>query len=512
MNGRGMLAAAVLAAWGAGIAIFAQREATRSPMERLAESAVRIAPGPTYFAVSEEERHVGFSSFTTDTIPDGLQFTEYEVREVRAVNASGRRVRQVVSRASRALALREVVVSAGGPIATATVLDDSTLLVIREGASGVDTTRERYAKPLLLPSLVPLAVALGEAPSIGDRHAYDVFDPTTLRVRRLSVTLVAESTLLVVDSAAFDASARRWRAEHTDTVQAWRLVEDRAPGLDLWVDALGRTVSSQENATTTHVRTSYEMAFENWRSIGRASGDSVTAPMATMTRVRGAARLARLTLVARGLPIARLAVTAPWQRIVGETIHVSVPVATPRPSGYWLPTHRDFRARHRGDLKVEPGMEVESPAIAGAARRLRNGQADPHRFAETLLRWVSDSIRLEPTLTPPSALTTMRSAAGDADHHTLLYIALARAAGIPARAARGLVRHDDAWLSHSWAEVFVGGDWLPVDPTSGQFPADAAHVRLVLGFVGIAPELERLVSRATLTVVSLTPVTPAPQP
>ncbi|MBC7894517.1 MAG: hypothetical protein H7066_03835, partial [Cytophagaceae bacterium] len=51
-----------------------------------------------------------------------------------------------------------------------------------------------------------------------------------------------------------------------------------------------------------------------------------------------------------------------------------------------------------------------------------------------------------------------------------------------------------------------------VDPTSGQFPADAAHVRLVVGFVGIAPELERLVSRATLTVVSSTPVTPASHP
>ena len=100
---------------------------------------------------------------------------------------------------------------------------------------------------------------------------------------------------------------------------------------------------------------------------------------------------------------------------------------------------------------------------------------------------------------------------GDADHHTLLFIALARAAGIPTRAVRGVVRHDSGWLSHSWAEVFLGGDWLPVDPTSGQFPADAAHVRFVVGFVGIAPELERLISRATLTVVSSSPVTsPAP--
>ena len=43
MNARGLMAIGILAAWGAGIAAFAQREMSRSPREKLAEIA---APDP----------------------------------------------------------------------------------------------------------------------------------------------------------------------------------------------------------------------------------------------------------------------------------------------------------------------------------------------------------------------------------------------------------------------------------------------------------------------------------
>ncbi|MCC6318885.1 MAG: transglutaminase domain-containing protein [Gemmatimonadaceae bacterium] len=502
MNGRGIAAVAVLAAWGAGLAVFAQRESSRSTVQRLAEAAVRVAPGPTYFAIESEARHVGFASFTTDTIPDGLQFTEYDVREERA---SGRRVRQVVTHATRALALREIAVSAAAPVATARVLDDSTLLVVRESAAGRDSTRERFVAPLLVPALVPMAIALGPSPSVGDRHAFDVFDPATLRVRRLAVTLAAESTFVVVDSAAFDAEERRWVPAHRDTLTAWRVVEDRVPGLDAWVDALGRLVTLREDAATRQTRTSYEMAFENWRSTVRASGDAVTAPMKTVTAVRATPPVGTLTVVALGLPLGDLSATGRWQRRSGDTIRIVRADSLTQQHGYWLPPQRDHRTAFASTLKVEPGIEVEAHPIAGAARRLRGRAYDPLAVTQRLARWVSDSIRLETTLTPPSALTTLRSASGDADHHTMLFLALARASGIPARAVRGVVYTGDAWLSHSWAEVWVSRDWVPVDPTSGQFPADASHLRLVVGAVSLGQELDRLVSRSTLRVVASGP-------
>jgi transglutaminase-like putative cysteine protease len=37
-----------------------------------------------------------------------------------------------------------------------------------------------------------------------------------------------------------------------------------------------------------------------------------------------------------------------------------------------------------------------------------------------------------------------------------------------------------AFYYHAWNLVWLG-DWVAVDPTFGQFPADATHVALVVG-------------------------------
>ena len=64
---------------------------------------------------------------------------------------------------------------------------------------------------------------------------------------------------------------------------------------------------------------------------------------------------------------------------------------------------------------------------------------------------------------------------------------MARALGLPARVAVGLVYLRGAFYYHAWPEVYVAqsptlGQWLPVDPTLNQFPADATHVRLARTF------------------------------
>ena len=80
----------------------------------------------------------------------------------------------------------------------------------------------------------------------------------------------------------------------------------------------------------------------------------------------------------------------------------------------------------------------------------------------------------------------LRTKVGDCNEHTVLYVAMARALGLPARIAVGLVYLRGAFYYHAWPEVYVAepdgrGLWLPVDPTLNQFPADPTHVRLARG-------------------------------
>jgi transglutaminase-like putative cysteine protease len=38
----------------------------------------------------------------------------------------------------------------------------------------------------------------------------------------------------------------------------------------------------------------------------------------------------------------------------------------------------------------------------------------------------------------------------------------------------------DAYLYHTWVETYVG-EWIPMDPTLGSFPAGVDHLTLVQG-------------------------------
>jgi transglutaminase-like putative cysteine protease len=78
----------------------------------------------------------------------------------------------------------------------------------------------------------------------------------------------------------------------------------------------------------------------------------------------------------------------------------------------------------------------------------------------------------------------------------VLFVALARAAGLPARPVAGLLLRDGRFYYHAWAEVYLG-DWVPVDPMLGDLPASADRVRLTTGLARHV-DLLRLIGNLTL--------------
>jgi transglutaminase-like putative cysteine protease len=54
---------------------------------------------------------------------------------------------------------------------------------------------------------------------------------------------------------------------------------------------------------------------------------------------------------------------------------------------------------------------------------------------------------------------------------------------------------------HAWPEVWLGGTWVALDPTLGQAPADASHLRFLVGGLARQIELIRLIGRLQLEVV-----------
>jgi transglutaminase-like putative cysteine protease len=99
----------------------------------------------------------------------------------------------------------------------------------------------------------------------------------------------------------------------------------------------------------------------------------------------------------------------------------------------------------------------------------------------------------------PNALDVLKTRKGDCNEHATLFAALSRAAGIPTKVILGVVFLDGKFYYHAWNEVFVG-NWIAVDPTLGQFPADASHIKFIEGDLGKSSEIIKLVGKIKLEV------------
>jgi transglutaminase-like putative cysteine protease len=162
-------------------------------------------------------------------------------------------------------------------------------------------------------------------------------------------------------------------------------------------------------------------------------------------------------------------------------------------------------ARH---LAPEPLIESDAPEIRDEAQRAVQGATTPRQKAERLTRYVNALLDKKPTVSLPSAREVLRTKVGDCNEHTALYVAMARAAGIPARVAAGLVYVRGAFYYHAWPEVYLAdgstrGLWLPVDPTLNQFPADATHVRLARGGLDRQAAILPLIGRIRIAIIDL---------
>ena len=123
-------------------------------------------------------------------------------------------------------------------------------------------------------------------------------------------------------------------------------------------------------------------------------------------------------------------------------------------------------------------IQTDAPAIRAKTEEILDGEVNSWRAAEKLCQWVYTAIT-EKKMSGGfgSSLTALESLSGDCTEHTVLFIALARAAGIPTRICSGIAFAQGAFYYHLWVEVYVGR-WIQMDPTWGQTIADANHIQL----------------------------------
>jgi hypothetical protein len=159
-----------------------------------------------------------------------------------------------------------------------------------------------------------------------------------------------------------------------------------------------------------------------------------------------------------------------------------------------LELQRDFRvpkgtaltkAQRTEHTKATPKIQCEHEAIRNKALAIVGKEKDPVKMATLLARWVYRKVRKSYAANADNALAVLDNLAGDCTEHTLLFVALARAVGLPAREVGGLAYVNSGgkpmfgW--HAWAEIHDGAQWVTIDPTWDQIYVDGTHIKFSEG-------------------------------
>jgi transglutaminase-like putative cysteine protease len=324
----------------------------------------------------------------------------------------------------------------------------------------------------------------------GSTHSWTVLDPATLHAARMTVRVGDRAVVRTGETS----------------VPAFRLdMEFQGLQTTSWVTDTGDVVREESPLGLMTIRESADRA-QRLTVSARMESDLLRASAIVprmRQRIDDPRNVRRLRVRLSGADIPDADMNGAGQSLAGDVVEIR-----DARSLQATPLERDLDRY----LAPEAFIESEAPEIVAetrqALRTLTDGGSTDRARAEQLVRHVNLLLEKKPTVSLPSARDVLRTKVGDCNEHTALYVAMARAAGLPARIAVGIVYMHGAFYYHAWPEVYVRdapgrGLWLPVDPTLNQFPADTTHLRLARGSLDKQTVIVPMLGRLEMTVLDV---------
>jgi len=507
------LSALVLVTWFAMIGWQFRREYFQPELTRLAEAALSLAPGINFYTIRLGDRTVGLATSRLDTVPGGFELEDMMVLDLPALGQTGSAVVRSRVSLSPALVMESFFFSLDSEVgrfeATGVLGADSTLTVTIDAGGAKQELSYRQAERPIFSAALPIRIAMAGELKVGNILHLPVFDPSTLATRAVEIRVLEQDIIVVPDSASYDAATGRWSPSRYDSIPAWKIAEIHGGvRVESWIDEDGRVLRSSSALGFTMEKTEYELARQAQEDASGQTSLAIDEDVILSTAVRSNVDLGAveeydvLRFRLTGVELSGFQLEGGRQSLSGDTLTVRRENWEAIDPGFSLPYKlMDLRET----LEAEPLIQSDDPRIVEEARRtvgrwLNNPKEAAGRLTTRVDRMLAKSV----TFSIPSALQVLDSRQGDCNEHTVLYVAMARALGLPARTAVGLVYLNGSFFYHAWPEVWLG-EWVAVDPTFGQYPADASHIRFVVGGLAQQVEIIRLIGRLNIEVLESTP-------
>ncbi len=453
------------------------RPATVIALDVITQEGVRA--GDEWFGIYQQGRKIGYAH--TSILPEAETYHLYEESELDIlVLGSVQRVKTVINSYTTKNFLLKYFdfTMQSGPTSMkikGAVIGKKLVLDIETGGQTRAEHIPLKEPPYLSPNIKPALILLGLEP--GKKYRFPLFNPATMNTEDATITIVSSEHIKVGDKE-----------------QTVYKLNEAFQGLEStsWITQDGETIKEESPL-------GYVLLQESPKEAKKLDKEGPVVDIITLTRIpsgmiKEPSQVKYLRARLQGVSLNGFQLDGDRQSLRGDTLEVRT---QDYPAAYRLP----YTGKEQNEY-LQPNALIQSDdkKIIDQASRILSGERHARDAAKKLNEWVYTALAKKAVVSIPSALEVLNQREGDCNEHTALYTALARSAGIPTRMAAGIVYMEDGFYYHAWPEVWLG-EWMAIDPTFNQFPADATHIRFATGNLDTQSQILRLVGKLKVEVL-----------
>jgi len=442
-------------------------------------TAEGIKAGDEWFGIYQKGRKIGYAHTQTRVEGDTYHVFEESEMDVLALEQVQRVGTVMNAYTTRSFMLKYFDFKLRSGVSTmdikgAVVGKQLVVDIITAG----ETRKERFPlkEPVYLtPNIRPAVVRLGLEP--GKRYRFPLFNPATMSTEDAFVTVEAKETIKVGDGE-----------------QTVYKLKESFQGMEAtsWITQEGETIKEESPLGYSLLKETKTEALK--RDKRGPAVDIIALVKIPSSRIENSSGVQLLKARLSGTSLDGFELDGGRQTWKDGIIEIRSETAlSPSVIPY---TGKD----HLSDMQATMLVQSDDRNIREQAAEIIGKEKDAREAAKKLNTWVYEAVNKQPVVSIPSAVEVLKQKVGDCNEHTTLYTALARAIGIPARMAAGIVYMKNGFYYHAWPEVWLG-QWTAIDPTFNQFPADATHIRFVTGDLAKQAEILRLVGKLKVDVI-----------
>jgi hypothetical protein len=366
-------------------------------------------------------------------------------------------------------------------VATGRIKDSHTLSVETNLSGSFQKMDIPIEEPPYLTSGLLYAVCRKSSLSANDQFAFQIFDPATMSKEKVLIQVIGKDELTYMGQQTKTTKVTLSYKGSTETA---------------WVDDTGDVIREEGLLGMTLEKTSKQEAYAGL-AVKPKEDITKLASVPADQLIKNPGDVQFLKIRISGIDVDHLMLDGDRQKLDGDILEITRERFEPRmilKIGVLPEDAREF-------LKSEAFIESDHIQIRQLANTIVASGDQPIQKVRKIMKWISENIRQKPVLSVPDALSTLQNRVGDCNEHAVLFAALARAAGIPAKIEAGLVYLNGRFYYHAWNSLYVG-KWMSADSIFNQFPADATHIRFVSGSPKVQLDLMSVIDKVKIKILA----------